>query len=74
MERHLDDANSEVAGRIETLRKDIRRECGSLSAWWTANILGPLMLWTTRREQRRLDRGVTYEPETFVERANWSVG
>jgi radical SAM superfamily enzyme YgiQ (UPF0313 family) len=74
MERHLDDANSEVAGRIETLRKDIRRECGSLSAWWTANILGPLMLWTTRREQRRLDQGVTYEPETFVERANWSVG
>ncbi len=74
MEKHLDDANTEVAQKIEDLRKDIRRECGSLSAWWTANILGPLMLWTTRREEKRLARGVTYEPETFVERANWSVG
>lgn len=72
MEKHLDKANSSVADQIETLRKDIRRECGTLSAWWSANILGPLMLWTTKREEKRLARGVTYEPETFVERANWS--
>jgi hypothetical protein len=30
-----------------------------------------VMLWASRREQRRLARGVTYEPDTVVERRNW---
>jgi len=29
-------------------------------------------LWTSRREQRRLDAGKTYEPDTVIERRNWS--
>ena len=25
-----------------------------------------------RREERRLEKGITYEPETFIERKNWA--
>jgi hypothetical protein len=34
-------------------------------------LLGPVLLWTTRREERRLARGKTYEPPTILERSNW---
>ncbi len=29
------------------------------------------MFWTSKREDKRLANGVTYEPQTFVERRNW---
>ncbi|MBN9658532.1 MAG: cobalamin-dependent protein [Acidobacteria bacterium] len=70
MERHLRQTNSTVAAHIHTLRQEIRKECGSFSTA-AGTLLGPLMLWLTRREEKRLDRGVTYEPETFIERRNW---
>ncbi len=39
---------------------------------WTArlnaNVLGPLLYMTSRREERRLAAGVTYEPATFYEK------
>jgi hypothetical protein len=35
-------------------------------------LFGPVLVWTTRREEERLARGVTYEPRTFIERRNWS--
>jgi hypothetical protein len=34
-------------------------------------VLGPILLWTTRREEHRLAKGRTYEPPTFIERRNW---
>jgi hypothetical protein len=34
--------------------------------------LGPVMLWTARREERRLANGQTYEPTTIIERRNWT--
>jgi hypothetical protein len=37
-------------------------------------VVGPVLLWTSKREDRRLANGVTYEPETFVERRNWIAG
>jgi radical SAM superfamily enzyme YgiQ (UPF0313 family) len=70
MEKHLADTNAAVAARMSALRDEIRRECGVSSAW-IARMIGPLLLWTTRREQKRLARGVTYEPKTFVNRTNW---
>jgi len=36
------------------------------------SVLGPVLLWTTRREERRLARGKTYEPPTILERSNWA--
>ena len=62
--------NRSVAEKVQALRKDIARECGARSVAAGA-LLGPLMLWLTKREERRLERGVTYEPEMFVERRNW---
>jgi hypothetical protein len=74
MERHLRLTNDSVAEKIADLRHEIRSECGAVRAASFASIFGPVMLWLTRREEKRLARGVTYEPETFVERRNWTLG
>ena len=37
-------------------------------------LLGPILAWISQREDRRLAKGVTYEPQTFVERHNWLEG
>jgi radical SAM superfamily enzyme YgiQ (UPF0313 family) len=71
MERHMKVKNEQVAESIRELRKDIRRECGSMQAAAAAWAAGPMMLWLTMREERRLAKGVKYEPKTFVERRNW---
>jgi hypothetical protein len=34
-------------------------------------LVGPVLLYTARREEERLARGITYEPKTFIERKNW---
>jgi radical SAM superfamily enzyme YgiQ (UPF0313 family) len=70
MERELRRRGMEAAGRVAELRAEIARELGPLTKIGAA-ILGPVFLWTTRREERRLAAGVTYEPQTFVERKNW---
>ncbi|MCW5981716.1 MAG: radical SAM protein [Bryobacteraceae bacterium] len=71
MERHLKPTSAAIAERTSQLRREIRAECGAVSASAFSWLLGPLFLWTTWREQRRLERGVTYEPPTFIERRNW---
>ena len=35
-------------------------------------LLGPVLWWSARREERRLQSGETYEPQTIIERRNWS--
>jgi hypothetical protein len=30
------------------------------------------MLWLNRREERRLAKGMTYEPKLVIERHNWA--
>ena len=37
------------------------------------SLLGPYLLWTARREERRLAAGATYEPPTIIERRNWTL-
>jgi hypothetical protein len=39
-----------------------------LSEW----LLGPLLLATAKREERRLANGITYEPKAIIERTNWA--
>ncbi len=70
MEREFRKVNSEVSDRIGEVRHEVERECGTM-ARIVSSVLGPVLLWTTRREERRLARGVTYEPPTIVERRNW---
>ena len=35
-------------------------------------LLGPILLWTARKEEKRLANGFTYEPKTIIERSNWA--
>ena len=72
MERRLDSVNLAVSGRIRELREEVEREFGMVSRF-TRSILGPVLLWSSKREDRRLEAGITYEPPTFLERRNWNV-
>ncbi len=72
MERRLRRANRVVSERVRALRLQIGQESGAVSRL-AANLLGPVLLWTSRREERRLAAGITYEPPTFIERTNWAT-
>ena len=71
MEHRLRHANREVSARIHALRNEVEHEFG-FTARLTRFVLGPVLLWTTKREDRRLARGLTYEPPTFLDRHNWA--
>ncbi len=73
MEKRLRGANAAVAEKIRTLRKDIGREFGLVSRVVTQAV-GPVLWWTARREEQRLASGFTYEPQTIIERRNWTEG
>ncbi len=70
MEHRLRSSNPLGSAEIRALRLEIGREFGLVSRL-TAHLLGPVLLWTTIREENRLARGVTYEPKTILERRNW---
>ena len=70
MERKFRKVNLEVSDQIHGLRRQVEKEFG-VAARVTANLLGPVLLWTTRCEERRLASGQTYEPPTIIERRNW---
>jgi len=71
MERQLRRTNENVSREIHALRKEIEREFGMVTRV-IARVLGPLLLWTSCREQKRLVEGKTYEPQTFVERRDYT--
>jgi len=70
MEKEFKKVNRNVSERIHKLRREVEAEF-PVAARLTAAALGPLLLWATRREERRLAKGRTYEPPTFLERRNW---
>ncbi len=70
MERQLRRTNEAVSQQVRALRQEIGVEFGAASRLM-AGILGPVFLFTSRREQRRLAEGKTYEPGTHIERRNW---
>lgn len=70
MEGKLRKTNAAMTERIRALRKEFQRALGPLASL-SAPILGSALLWTVRREERRLRQGKTYEPPTFIERMNW---
>ena len=73
MEHRLNRTNHAVALQIRTLRKEIEREFG-LIATAASQLLGPVLWWTSWREERRLARGQQYEPATVIGRRNWVEG
>jgi hypothetical protein len=56
---------------IRELRKEIGEELGTANRL-LAGVLGPVLLWTSRREHKQLRKGKTYEPRTFIEHRNWT--
>ena len=70
MERQFRSVNKEVSEQIRVLRNEFKQESGVISRAMPA-VLGPVLLWTTQREEKRLARGKKYEPPTIVERRNW---
>ena len=72
MEYRLQGSNHGIAMQIRELRKEMQREFG-LIAVAAAKLLGPVLWWTSRREERRLALGHSYEPATIIDRRNWPV-
>jgi len=70
MEHEFRKVDSKVSDKIKAVRADFRKESGLISRWMPA-LVGPVLLWTTRREGKRLAAGKTYEPPTILERKNW---
>ncbi len=73
MEHQLRATNQAIAEQVSALRREISREFGVLSQA-SASLFGPVVLWASRREERRLREGWTYEPQTVIERRNWPSG
>jgi radical SAM superfamily enzyme YgiQ (UPF0313 family) len=70
MEREFRKVDRTVSEQIRQLRQEFGRESGPISRM-IPSVLGPVFLWTTRREEKRLASGKTYEPPTILERRNW---
>ncbi|HLM80871.1 MAG TPA: radical SAM protein [Terriglobales bacterium] len=70
MEREFKKVNRSVSERIHKLRREVEKEFPVVARLCAAS-LGPILWWSTRREERRLAKGRTYEPPTFIERRNW---
>lgn len=67
MEQYLRRTNREVGDRIRALRLEIERE-GGVVARAIHHAIGPVLLWSARREAARFPRGRPLEPRTFVTR------
>ena len=70
MEHRLSRSNPEVAAKIRSRRKQMEEEFG-LIAIAAGKLLGPVLWWTSRREEKRLAAGQCYEPATIIDRRNW---
>jgi len=70
MERDFKKINESVSQQIRGLRGQVQKEFPVVSRV-SAAVLGPILLWTARREEKRLAAGTTYEPPIFIERTNW---
>jgi radical SAM superfamily enzyme YgiQ (UPF0313 family) len=71
MEHYLRESQQAASARIRELRLQMERELGGMSRV-VNNTLGPLLLWTARRDGRRFPAGRALEPRTFIDRANWA--
>ncbi|HEY4930267.1 MAG TPA: B12-binding domain-containing radical SAM protein [Terriglobales bacterium] len=70
MEKRLRHSNPNISTRIRALRLEIESAFG-LSARLMRMVVGPVLFLTSKREDRRLAKGLTFEPPSFVERSNW---
>ena len=71
MEHRLKGTNQAVSVQIRALRKELEREFG-LVAKAAAQVIGRVLWVTSLREDKRLAKGLGYEPGTIIERRNWA--
>jgi hypothetical protein len=71
MDREFKKVNRSVSERIHDLRHRVVEEF-PITARLRAAPLGPILLWSARREEKQLASGHTYEPATFIDRRNWA--
>jgi radical SAM superfamily enzyme YgiQ (UPF0313 family) len=70
MEKYLRDSNRAVSDRIGEVRRQVEKEIGGLAPMIN-RLLGPVLLWSARRDARLAPTGRRLEPQTFVDRRNW---
>jgi radical SAM superfamily enzyme YgiQ (UPF0313 family) len=70
MERYFRSSNAPLTEKIRQLRSDFGRELG-LASRIASPVIGRFVYRMIRLEERRLNRGWTYQPPMFVERRNW---
>jgi len=71
MERYLRGSNDCVADRISDLRRHIEQDLGGLTRV-IDRVVGPILLWSARRDARAYPTGRALEPQTFVDRRHWA--
>lgn len=71
MEHRLTTSNPEVAAKIGELRTAMEQEFGWIAVA-AGKLLGPILWWTSRREEKHLAAGQCYEPATIIDRRNWN--
>jgi radical SAM superfamily enzyme YgiQ (UPF0313 family) len=71
IERRVRKANPAVALQVRALRLELEREFG-MTAIAAGRLLGPILWWTSLREEKRLAAGRSYEPSTVIGRRNWA--
>lgn len=73
MGRYFRNMNHGILEETNALRQQIDREFGPVSSFFNPG-LGPLILAAIRREELLLKKGMTFEPQTFIDRKNWTPG
>jgi radical SAM superfamily enzyme YgiQ (UPF0313 family) len=69
MEHYLHASNRSISDRIRTFRRRVEDDLGGVTTRVIDRIVGPVLLWSARREAARYPAGRPLEPRTFVDRA-----
>ena len=72
MERYFKESNAALAARVSKVRADFHLEFGAKSRI-AAAFGGRAIRALIHREERRLEKGWTYQPPLFVDRRNWDL-
>jgi hypothetical protein len=59
-----------MAGRVRALREELEQEFGVV-AWLASRALGPVLWWTSWREEQRSAEAKSYDPAVIIGRKNW---
>jgi radical SAM superfamily enzyme YgiQ (UPF0313 family) len=70
MQRYFRSTNKPLTEKIRRLRAEFGKEFG-LASRIASPVIGRFVYQMLRREEKRLNRGWTYQPPMFIEQRNW---